>query len=47
MRDASQFPRFSDAEIASRHERVMGIINDNDLDAILFFGAGQFNTDIY
>ena len=47
MRDASQFPRFSDAEIASRHERVMGIIDDNDLDAILFFGAGQFSTDIY
>ncbi|MGB0576455.1 MAG: M24 family metallopeptidase [Alphaproteobacteria bacterium] len=47
MRDASQFPRFSDAEMASRHERVMSLIDENDIDAMLFFGAGQFNTDIY
>ena len=47
MRDASQFPRFSAAEMASRHERVMGLLDQHDLDAMLFFGAGQFNTDIY
>ncbi len=47
MRDASQFPRFSDAEMASRHQRVMGLIQENGLDAILFFGNGQFSNDIY
>ena len=47
MRDASQFPRFSDGEIASRHQRVRGLIQENGLDAILFFGNGQFSNDIY
>ena len=47
MRDASQFPKFSDAEIASRHQRVRGLIQENGLDAILFFGNGQFSNDIY
>ena len=47
MRDASQFPRFSDAEMASRLQRVMGLIQENGLDAILFFGNGQFSNDIY
>ena len=47
MRDASQFPRFSDAEMASGHQRVMGLIQENGLDQILFFGNGQFSNDIY
>ena len=47
MRDASQFPRFSDVEMSSRHQRVMGLMQENDLDAILFFGNGQFANDIY
>ena len=47
MRDASQFPRFSDAEIASRHKRVATLMEDKELDALLFFGAGQFSTDVY
>ena len=47
MRDASQFPRFSNAEMASRHQRVMSLIQENDLDAILFFGNGPFANDIY
>ena len=47
MRDASQFPRFSDDEMASRHERVNALMDERELDAILFFGAGQFNTDVY
>ena len=47
MRDASQFPRFSDAEMASRHQRVEALMEDKKLDALLFFGAGQFSTDVY
>lgn len=47
MRDASQFPRFSDAEMADRHRRVAGFMAERGLDALLFFGAGQFSTDIY
>lgn len=47
MRDASQFPRFSDAEMADRHSRVRALMAEQGLDAMLFFGAGQFSTDIY
>ncbi|MEE2654294.1 MAG: Xaa-Pro peptidase family protein [Pseudomonadota bacterium] len=47
MRDASQFPRFSANEMASRHQRVSSIIEEQELDAIIFFGSGAFTTDIY
>ncbi len=47
MRDASQFPRFSDEEMASRHARVMALMEKQGLDALLFYGTGSFNTDIY
>ena len=47
MRDASQFPRFSGSEMADRHERVAALMDEQGLDAILFFGVGQFNTDVY
>lgn len=47
MRDASQFPRFSEAEMASRHARVNALMEAQGLDAMLFFGTGQFNTDVY
>lgn len=47
MRDASQFPRFSNNEMDSRHQRVSALIEENNLDAIIFFGFGAFATDIY
>ena len=47
MRDASQFPRFSDSEMADRHQRVATLMEEQKLDAMLFFGAGQFSTDVY
>ncbi len=47
MRDASQFPRFSAAEMASRHTRVNALMAAQGLDAMLFYGTGQFSTDIY
>ena len=47
MRDAPQFPRFSQSEMADRHQRVASLMEDQELDALLFFGAGQFSTDVY
>ena len=47
MREASQFPRFSEAELISRHQRVKSLMSQHEVDALLFFGAGQFSTDIY
>jgi Xaa-Pro dipeptidase len=47
MREASQFPRFSTAEMADRHRRVSAFMEAQKLDALLFYGAGRFTTDIY
>lgn len=47
MRDASQFPRFSESEMADRHRRVAALMDEQNLDAILFFGTGRFSTDVY
>ncbi len=47
MRLASQFPRFSAQELDSRHRKVAALMEERQLDAILFFGVGQFSTDIY
>ena len=47
MRDASKFPRFSESEMADRHRRVAACMDEQKLDAILFFGAGTFSTDVY
>ena len=47
MRDASQFPRFSTGEMASRHDRIASLMEEQGLDAMLFYGTGQFNTDVY
>ncbi len=44
MRDASQFPRFSDSEMADRHRRVAALMDEHNLDAMLFYGAGRFAT---
>jgi Xaa-Pro dipeptidase len=47
MRDASQFPRFSHAEMADRHRRVAAFMEEQKLDALLFYGTGRFTTDVY
>ena len=47
MRDASQFPRFSESEMAGRHRRVAAFMEEQKLDAVLFYGTGRFTTDIY
>jgi Xaa-Pro aminopeptidase len=33
--------------MASRHQRVATLMEEKGLDAMLFFGAGQFATDVY
>lgn len=33
--------------MADRHQRVMALMAEQKLDALLFFGAGQFSTDVY
>jgi len=47
MRERSQFPAFSDAEMASRHSSAMALLEESDVDALLVYGAGRFASEIY
>ncbi|MDH3242236.1 MAG: M24 family metallopeptidase [Alphaproteobacteria bacterium] len=47
MRTASDFPRFSNEEMAARHAKVAGLMEAQNFDAVLFFGSGRFASDIY
>jgi Xaa-Pro aminopeptidase len=47
MRQRSDYPTFSDQEIKSRHESVYGLMEQEGIDAVLFYGAGRYASDIY
>ena len=47
MRDRSNFPRFSQEEIAERHAKVYGLMDQEGLDALLVYGAGRFASEVY
>ena len=47
MREASQFPRFSDAEMARRHAKAEAFMDAQGVDALLVFGAGRFASEVY
>src|ERR1041384_3600503 len=47
MRQRSDYPTFSDAEIQRRHAAVYRLMADEGLDALLFYGSGRYASDIY
>ncbi len=47
MREAAQFPRFTDAEMAMRHAKVEAFMDGQGVDALLVFGSGRFSSEIY
>ncbi len=47
MRDRSQFPSFSDDEIAARHKSVAALLDQSNVDALLIYGTGRFASEIY
>ncbi|MBI2987445.1 MAG: aminopeptidase P family protein [Deltaproteobacteria bacterium] len=47
MRDSSQFLRFSHGEMANRHAEVCQLLDQNNLHALLVYGAGRFASEIY
>ena len=47
MREPSEFPRFSDPEMAARHASVRALMDQANLDAVLVYGAGRFASEIY
>src|SRR5262245_18909843 len=47
MRQRSDYPTFSDAEIQRRHQAVYGLMAQEGVDAVLFYGSGRYASDIY
>jgi Xaa-Pro dipeptidase len=47
MRQRSDYPTFSDAEIERRHKVVYGLMDQEGVDAILFYGSGRYASDVY
>ncbi|TAK10233.1 aminopeptidase P family protein [bacterium] len=47
MRDSSEFPRFSKTEIANRHTSVGKLMDQNNVHALLVYGAGRYASEIY
>lgn len=47
MRQRSDYPTFSDAEIDRRHQSVYGLMEQEGVDAMLVYGSGRYASDIY
>ncbi len=47
MRQRSDYPTFSDAELERRHKAVYGLIDQEGVDALLCYGSGRYASDIF
>jgi Xaa-Pro aminopeptidase len=47
MRQRSDYPTFSDQEIARRHQAVQALMDQEGHDAILVYGTGRYSSDVY
>jgi Xaa-Pro aminopeptidase len=47
MRQRQDYPTFSDQELERRHRAVYALMEQEGLDAILFYGSGRYASDIY
>ncbi|HYA30370.1 MAG TPA: aminopeptidase P family N-terminal domain-containing protein, partial [Acidobacteriota bacterium] len=47
MRQRSDYPTFSDAELARRHQAFYRLMEQEGVDAALIYGSGRYASDIY
>jgi Xaa-Pro aminopeptidase len=47
MRQRQDYPTFSDEELERRHRAVYALIEQEGVDAMLFYGSGRYASDIY
>jgi len=47
MRQRSDYPTFSDAELARRRKAVENLMEQEGMDALLIYGTGRYASDIY
>ena len=47
MRQRSDYPTFSDQEMARRHQAFYDLMQQESLDAVLVYGTGRYSSDVY
>ncbi|MPZ77294.1 MAG: M24 family metallopeptidase [Deltaproteobacteria bacterium] len=47
MRQRSDYPTFSDEEIARRHQTIYNLMDQEKVDALLVYGSGRYASDVY
>jgi Xaa-Pro dipeptidase len=47
MRRRSDYPTFSDQEMARRHKAIQSLMDQERVDALLVYGSGRYSSDVY
>jgi Xaa-Pro dipeptidase len=47
MRQRSDYPTFSDQEMARRHQAIHTLMDQEGVDALLIYGTGRYSSDVY
>jgi Xaa-Pro aminopeptidase len=47
MRRRSDYPTFSDQEMARRHKAIQTLVEQEGVDALLVYGTGRYSSDVY
>ena len=47
MRQRSDYPTFSDQEMARRHHAIQALMDQERVDAVLVYGTGRYSSDVY
>ena len=47
MRQRSEYPTFSDQEMATRHKKIESLMDQEQVDALLVYGTGRYSSDVY
>ena len=47
MRQRSDYPTFSDQEMARRHKAIDALMDQEGVDALLVYGTGRYSSDVY
>jgi Xaa-Pro aminopeptidase len=47
MRQRSDYPTFSDQEMARRHRTIQTLMDQEGVDALLVYGTGRYSSDVY
>ena len=47
MRQRSDYPTFSDQEMARRHNAIQSLMDQEEVEGLLVYGSGRYSSDVY